>query len=71
MSYFSTYLKFWIVFFVLKFSFWIFQTLSAADLHDPEISALIAAKLREFHTLDMPFSKNVHLWDTMRYFSWL
>lgn len=45
------------------------RTLSAADLRDPEISALIAAKLREFNTLDMPFSKNVHLWDTMR--KWL
>ncbi|XP_024030892.1 probable choline kinase 2 isoform X2 [Morus notabilis] len=45
------------------------RTLSAADLCDPEISALIAAKLREFHTLDMPFSKNAHLWNTLR--KWL
>lgn len=42
------------------------QTLSAADLRDPEISALIAAKMREFHYLDMPGSKNVVLWNRMR-----
>ncbi|GMN31657.1 hypothetical protein TIFTF001_003339 [Ficus carica] len=41
----------------------------AADLRDPEISPLIAAKLREFHNLDMPFPKNGHLWNTMR--KWL
>ncbi|PON52684.1 Protein kinase-like domain containing protein [Parasponia andersonii] len=45
------------------------RTLSAADLRDPEISALVAAKLREFHSLEMPFPKNVHLWNTMR--KWL
>ncbi|KAK4428367.1 putative choline kinase [Sesamum alatum] len=45
------------------------RTLSAADLRDPEISALIAAKMREFHNLDMPGSKNVVLWDRMR--NWL
>lgn len=45
------------------------RTLSAADLRDPETSALIAAKLREFHALDMPFPKDVHLWRTMR--KWL
>ncbi|KAL0440365.1 UNVERIFIED_CONTAM: putative choline kinase [Sesamum latifolium] len=44
-------------------------TLSAADLRDPEISALIAAKMREFHNLDMPGPKNVVLWDRMR--NWL
>ncbi|MQL96842.1 hypothetical protein Taro_029529 [Colocasia esculenta] len=45
------------------------RTLSAADLRDLEISALIAAKLREFHSLDMPGPKNVLLWDRLR--SWL
>ncbi|CAB4289421.1 unnamed protein product [Prunus armeniaca] len=45
------------------------RTLSAADLRDPEISAIIAAKLREFHNLDMPGPKNVVLWDRMR--NWL
>ncbi|KAL0285637.1 UNVERIFIED_CONTAM: putative choline kinase [Sesamum angustifolium] len=45
------------------------RTLSAADLRDPEISALIAAKMREFHNLDMPGPKNVVLWDRMR--NWL
>ncbi|KAI5654609.1 hypothetical protein M9H77_31796 [Catharanthus roseus] len=42
------------------------KTLSAADLRDPEISALIAAKLREFHKLDVPGPKSVTLWDRMR-----
>ncbi|KAG9456862.1 hypothetical protein H6P81_001370 [Aristolochia fimbriata] len=45
------------------------RTLSAADLHDIEISTLIAAKLREFHDLDMPGPKNAHLWQRLR--SWL
>ncbi|XP_020098014.1 probable choline kinase 2 [Ananas comosus] len=45
------------------------RTLSAADLRDPEISALIAAKLREFHNLDMPGPKTVFLWDRLR--NWL
>ncbi|XP_043718780.1 probable choline kinase 2 [Telopea speciosissima] len=45
------------------------RTLSANDLRDPEISALIAAKLREFNDLDMPGPKNVQLWDRMR--NWL
>jgi len=45
------------------------RTLSAADLRNPEISALIAAKMREFHSLDMPGPKNVLLWDRMR--NWL
>lgn len=44
-----------------------FQTLSAADLRDPEITALIAAKMREFHSLAVPGPKNVLIWDTMRY----
>jgi hypothetical protein len=42
------------------------QTLSAADLRDPEISALIAKKLREFHDLDMPGPKSVSLWQRLR-----
>ncbi|XP_047307342.1 probable choline kinase 2 [Impatiens glandulifera] len=45
------------------------RTLSAGDLRDSEISALIAAKLREFHGLDMPGSKKVILWGRMR--NWL
>ncbi|CAI0557048.1 unnamed protein product [Linum tenue] len=42
------------------------RTLSAADLRDPEISALIAAKMREFHNLEMPGSKTVSVWNKMR-----
>ncbi|KAI3717985.1 hypothetical protein L1987_69954 [Smallanthus sonchifolius] len=45
------------------------KTLSASDLRDPEISALIAAKMREFHNLNMPGSKNALLWPRMR--KWL
>ncbi|XP_061353941.1 probable choline kinase 2 isoform X2 [Gastrolobium bilobum] len=45
------------------------RTLSASDLRDPSISVLIAAKLKEFHDLDMPGEKKVHLWDTLR--NWL
>ncbi|KAJ4720434.1 Choline kinase [Melia azedarach] len=45
------------------------RTLSASDMCDPEISALIAAKMKEFHDLNMPGSKNVHLWDRSR--NWL
>ncbi|XVF29861.1 hypothetical protein REPUB_Repub16aG0007000 [Reevesia pubescens] len=45
------------------------RTLSAADLRDPEISALIATKLREFHNLDMPGLKDVLLWKRLR--AWL
>lgn len=45
------------------------RTLSASDLRDREISALIASKLREFHGLDMPGPKNVHLWERLR--NWL
>ncbi|KAJ6833496.1 putative choline kinase 2 [Iris pallida] len=44
-------------------------TLSAGDLRDPEISALIAAKLREFHDLDVPGTKKLQLWDRLR--NWL
>lgn len=46
---------------------WIYQTLSAPDMRDPSISALIASKMKEFHDLDMPGSKNVNLWDRLRY----
>ncbi|KAK8579883.1 hypothetical protein V6N13_143044 [Hibiscus sabdariffa] len=45
------------------------RTLSAADLRDPEISSLIAAKLREFNNLDMPGPKEVLLWERLR--TWL
>ncbi|KAL9147617.1 hypothetical protein ABFS82_13G184600 [Erythranthe guttata] len=45
------------------------RTLTAADLRDPEISALIATKMKEFHNLDMPGSKTVVLWDRLR--NWL
>ncbi|XP_021308999.1 cornifin-B-like [Sorghum bicolor] len=42
------------------------QTLSTADLRDPEISVLIAKKLREFHDLDMPGPRDVSLWQRLR-----
>ncbi|PIM99107.1 Choline kinase [Handroanthus impetiginosus] len=45
------------------------RTLTAADLRDPEISALIATKMREFHKLDMPGPKTVVLWSRLR--NWL
>lgn len=45
------------------------RTLSAPDLRDSEISARIAAKMREFHSLDMPGPKNAVLWDRLR--KWL
>ncbi|CAL4902080.1 unnamed protein product [Urochloa decumbens] len=45
------------------------RTLSAADLRDPEISAIIASKLREFHNLDMPGPKSVLIWERLR--NWL
>ncbi|XVE68428.1 hypothetical protein DITRI_Ditri09bG0067800 [Diplodiscus trichospermus] len=45
------------------------RTLSASDLCDPDISTLIAAKLREFHELEMPCPKKVFLWDRLR--NWL
>ncbi|KAG7940859.1 hypothetical protein I3843_16G007500 [Carya illinoinensis] len=45
------------------------RTLSAADLRDPEISALIAAKMREFHNLAVPDPKSSLIWDRMR--NWL
>lgn len=45
------------------------RTLSASDLRDPEISALIASKMKEFHGLDMPGPKDIRLWDRLR--NWL
>ncbi|XP_007010793.2 PREDICTED: probable choline kinase 2 [Theobroma cacao] len=45
------------------------RILSASDLRDPNVSALIAAKLREFHELDMPGPKKVWLWDRLQ--NWL
>ncbi|KAL6509842.1 hypothetical protein OROGR_022330 [Orobanche gracilis] len=45
------------------------RTLSAVDLRHPETSAFIAAKLREFHNLDMPGRKDVVLWNRLR--KWL
>jgi hypothetical protein len=48
-----------------------FQTLSASDLHDPDISALIAAKMKEFHGLEMPGPKDVSLWHRLRLFSFI
>ncbi|KAI3686041.1 hypothetical protein L1987_79711 [Smallanthus sonchifolius] len=45
------------------------KTLSACDLRDPDISTLIAAKMREFHVLNMPGSKTAVLWERMR--KWL
>ncbi|KAE8682277.1 Kinase superfamily protein isoform 5 [Hibiscus syriacus] len=41
------------------------RTLSAADLRAPDISALIAAKLRAFNELSMPGQKKVWLWDRL------
>lgn len=46
-----------------------FQTLSASDLRDPDISALIATKMKEFHDLEMPGPKDVILWGRLRYIS--
>lgn len=46
-----------------------FQTLSASDLRDPDISALIATKMKEFHDLEMPGPKDVVLWGRLRYIS--
>lgn len=44
----------------------VYQTLSAGDLRNTETSDFIAAKLREFHMLDMPGPKNVILWERLR-----
>ncbi|GLU06939.1 hypothetical protein SLE2022_239230 [Rubroshorea leprosula] len=45
------------------------RTLSAADLRDQEISSLIAAKMREFHSLEIPGPKDVLHWQRLR--AWL
>ncbi|CAA0265381.1 unnamed protein product [Arabidopsis thaliana] len=45
------------------------QTLSAADLCDVEVSTRVAAKLREFHGINIPGDRNVLIWDRMR--NWL
>ncbi|GMH30512.1 hypothetical protein Nepgr_032355 [Nepenthes gracilis] len=45
------------------------RTLSASDLRVPDISTLIAIKLKEFHDLDMPGPKKILLWDRVR--NWL
>ncbi|GAY39724.1 hypothetical protein CUMW_046650 [Citrus unshiu] len=42
------------------------RTLSAADIHDPKISELVAAKMREFHDLKMPGPRKALLWDRLR-----
>ncbi|KAL5570560.1 hypothetical protein UlMin_027135 [Ulmus minor] len=55
-------------FFLKMFILEIF-TLLAANLRDPEISSLIATKLREFQSLNMPGPKTMILWDKMR--NWL
>ncbi|CAN0862888.1 Probable choline kinase 2 [Linum grandiflorum] len=45
------------------------RTLSAPDLHDSEITVLIAAKMKEFHGLDISGQKVVCLWEKLR--NWL
>ncbi|KAL2324666.1 hypothetical protein Fmac_023724 [Flemingia macrophylla] len=45
------------------------RTLSAADLRNPEVSALIASKMREFHNLHMPGAEKFQIWPRMR--KWL
>ncbi|KAG7648424.1 Protein kinase-like domain superfamily [Arabidopsis thaliana x Arabidopsis arenosa] len=45
------------------------RTLSAADLRETEVSARVAAKLREFHGINIPGDRNVLIWDRMR--NWL
>ncbi|XP_042454422.1 probable choline kinase 2 [Zingiber officinale] len=45
------------------------RTLSAADLRDPNVSSLIASKLKEFHDLSMPGPRKVSLWERLR--NWL
>ncbi|OIW14230.1 hypothetical protein TanjilG_21370 [Lupinus angustifolius] len=44
----------------------VISTLSAVDLRDPAISALIATKMRDFHNLHMPGAKKAQLWQRMR-----
>nr|GMD00817.1 probable choline kinase 1 [Ipomoea batatas] len=45
------------------------KTLSASDQRDPEISTLIAKKLREFHTIELPGTKEPAIWGRLR--KWL
>ncbi|XP_019152821.1 PREDICTED: probable choline kinase 3 [Ipomoea nil] len=46
------------------------RTLSADDLRDPEVSTLIAGKLRQFHSIVIPgTTKEVVLWNRLR--KWL
>lgn len=45
------------------------KTLSASDLRDPEISSLIAVKMKEFHQLNISDSKIPLLWPRMQ--KWL
>ncbi|XP_010520096.1 PREDICTED: probable choline kinase 2 isoform X2 [Tarenaya hassleriana] len=45
------------------------RTLSACDLRDPEISVRIAAKMKEFHNLEMSGEKKAWVWDRLR--NWL
>lgn len=45
------------------------RTLSAADLRNPDVSARIAAKLREFHVLSLPGAREAHIWERLR--DWL
>ncbi|KAJ8563060.1 hypothetical protein K7X08_031512 [Anisodus acutangulus] len=42
------------------------RTLSQNDLWNPEISALVATKIKEFHMIDKPGSKSVILWMELR-----
>ncbi|MCE3050050.1 hypothetical protein HAX54_046368 [Datura stramonium] len=42
------------------------RALSPNDLRNPEISALVAAKIKEFHMIDKPGSKRVVLWMELR-----
>ncbi|XP_010501771.1 PREDICTED: probable choline kinase 3 [Camelina sativa] len=45
------------------------RMLSAADLRETAVSARVAAKLREFHCINIPGDRNVVIWDRMR--NWL
>lgn len=45
------------------------RTLTHSDLRDPDMSALIAAKMRDFHDIEMPGPKKIAIWDVLR--SWL
>ncbi|OAP00042.1 hypothetical protein AXX17_AT4G10940 [Arabidopsis thaliana] len=42
------------------------RTLSATDLRDPNISALVASKLRRFHSIHIPGDRTMLIWDRMR-----